>query len=129
MDLFVDFDFAASRRLPGLPPSHPCSRLHGHTFQVRLRLRGEVDPDSGWLLDFGDVEALIARITETVDHRYLNDLAGLENPTTERLAEWLWPRLAGDLPGLFEITVQEHPSRGVVYYGPSADPSGDSAHA
>ena len=119
MDLFLTFDFAASRRLPRLPESHPCSRLHGHTFHVRLVLRGEVDPASGWLVDFGDVEAQVATIREQLDHRYLNDIAGLENPTTEHVAEWLWRRLQPQLPGLFEVTVQEHPARGVSYYGPA----------
>jgi 6-pyruvoyltetrahydropterin/6-carboxytetrahydropterin synthase len=118
MDMFLHFDFAASRYLPRLPASHPCSRMHGHTFQVRLVMRGEVDPASGWMVDFGDVEQRIGTVRELVDHRCLNDIPGLENPTTEILAEWLWRRLAADLPGLYEITVQEHPTRGITYYGP-----------
>lgn len=118
MDLFVDFDFAASRRLPLLPSTHPCSRLHGHTFNVRLRLRGELDRSTGWLVDFADVDAAIDAVRAVLDHRYLNDIDGLGNPTTELLAQWLWRRLAPELGMLHEITVQEHPSRGVVYYGP-----------
>ena len=119
MDLFLTCDFAASRRLPRLPESHPCSRLHGHTFHVRLVLRGEVDAESGWLVDFGDVETQVEAIRGQLDHRYLNDVKGLENPTTERVAEWLWQRLEPQLAGLCEVTVQEHPARGVSYYGPA----------
>lgn len=118
MDLFVGFDFAAARRLPHLPATHPCSRLHGHTFTVRLVLRGEVDPDSGWVIDFDDVDTQLARLRERLDHRCLNDIDGLDNPTTERLAEWLWRELHGHLHGLCELTVQEHPTRGVTYRGP-----------
>jgi len=118
MDMFVHFDFAASRYLPRLPASHPCSRMHGHTFQVRLVLRGQVDRRSGWMVDFGDVELRVGAVRALLDHRSLNDITGLENPTTEIIAEWLWERFAADVPGLYEITVQEHPTRGVIYYGP-----------
>ncbi|MEQ8659760.1 MAG: 6-carboxytetrahydropterin synthase QueD [Gammaproteobacteria bacterium] len=118
MDLFLTFDFAAARRLPRLAATHPCSRVHGHTFMVRLVLRGEVAEESGWMVDFGSVEAHLAELRERLDHRYLNDIEGLENPTTERLAEWLWRQLAARLDGLHEITVQEHPARGVTYRGP-----------
>ncbi|MEX2479930.1 MAG: 6-carboxytetrahydropterin synthase [Gammaproteobacteria bacterium] len=119
MDLFVTFDFAASRRLPGLPASHPCSRLHGHTFMVRLVLRGEIDRASGWMVDFGEVERRMEAVRLLLDHRCLNEIEGLHNPTTEIIAEWLWQRFCPDLPGLHEITVQEHPSRGITYYGPA----------
>ena len=118
MDMFVHFDFAASRYLPRLPASHPCSRMHGHTFQVRLVVRGEIDRTSGWMVDFGEVEQRMSAVRALLDHRCLNDIAGLENPTTENIAEWLWGRFAGDLPGLHEIGVQEHPTRGVIYSGP-----------
>ncbi|MEQ8232203.1 MAG: 6-carboxytetrahydropterin synthase QueD [Gammaproteobacteria bacterium] len=118
MDLFFSFDFAAARRLPYLPDAHPCSRLHGHTFMVRLVLQGEVDATTGWVVDFGAVQDHVERVRGRLDHRFLNDIEGLENPTTERLAEWLWRELAGLLPGLGEISVQEHPSRGVTYRGP-----------
>jgi 6-pyruvoyltetrahydropterin/6-carboxytetrahydropterin synthase len=119
MELFVDFDFAASRHLPRLPSTHPCSRLHGHTFLVRVFLRGEIERDSGWMVDFGDVEARLAAVRARLDHRCLNDIPGLDNPTTEILAEWLWQALAPDLPGLDRITVQEHPARGITYRGPA----------
>jgi 6-pyruvoyltetrahydropterin/6-carboxytetrahydropterin synthase len=88
------------------------------TFAVCLRVRGEIDRRSGWMVDFGDVEERIDTLKHAVDHRYLNDIDGLDNPTTELIAEWVWKRLATNVPGLFEITVQEHPTRGVIYYGP-----------
>ena len=120
MELFCRFDFAAARHLPNLPVTHPCQRLHGHTFLVELVIRGEIDAASGWIVDFEVVDRLTSRLKADLDHRYLNEIVGLENPTTEILARWLWHKLALELAGLYCITVQEHPSRGVTYYGPAA---------
>ena len=118
MDLFYRFDFAAARRLPFLPAAHPCSRLHGHTFNVELNLRGEPDPSTGWFVDFDEIEQLTRELKAAIDHQYLNEIAGLELPTTEMIAQWLWQRLAARISGLHCVIVQEHPSRGVRYFGP-----------
>jgi 6-pyruvoyltetrahydropterin/6-carboxytetrahydropterin synthase len=120
MDLFFSFDFAAARSLPRLPASHRCSRLHGHTFHVELSIRGELGDESGWIVDFDDVDRAMTELKERLDHRLLNELPGLENPTTESLAQWLWDAIVRQFPGLYCVTVQEHPSRGVRYYGPGA---------
>ena len=117
MEIFVKFDFAASRRLTKLPAAHPCSRVHGHTFEVQITLVGEVDPSTGFMVDFSFVEEKLDDVKAIVDHRYLNDINGLENPTTEILAQWLWQHLSRDLSTLTTISVQEHYSRGVTYRG------------
>ncbi len=117
MEMFVKFDFAASRSLPLFPKSHPCSRLHGHTFNVSLTLKGEIEPATGFMIDFADVESAIEVIKKKVDHYYLNEVEGLKNPTTEIIAQWLWVNLITALPQLSRITVQEHPTRGVTYLG------------
>ena len=117
MELFVKFDFAASRSLTKLPKEHPCSRVHGHTFEVQITLVGEVDPSTGFMVDFSLVEEKLDNVKAIVDHRYLNDINGLENPTTEILAQWLWQNLSRDLTTLTEIRVKEHYSRGVIYRG------------
>ena len=119
MELFFRFDFAAARYLPNLVASHRCHRLHGHTFQIELTIRGELDQNSGWIVDFDDVDQIMSELKDELDHRQLNDIPGLENPTTERLAQWLWTRIAQRFAGLYQVTVQEHPSRGVSYYGPA----------
>ena len=119
MDLFFRFDFAAARYLPRLALSHRCHRLHGHTFQIEMTIRGELDQDSGWIVDFDDVDRIMGELKDELDHRQLNDIPGLENPTTEHLAQWLWARIAQRCEGLYRVTVQEHPSRGVSYYGPA----------
>lgn len=118
MDLTTSFDFAAARRLPRLDSTHPCSRTHGHTFFVEIRLRGEIDTEYGWLLDFDQVDQVIAPLHKRLDHHYLNDIPGLENPTTEVIAIWLWQQIAPQLPQLHAIAIKEHPSRGITYFGP-----------
>ena len=118
MELFFRFDFAAARFLPNLPDSHRCHRLHGHTFQVELTIRGELAAGADWIVDFDEVEHVISELKDALDHRQLNELPGLENPTTEKLALWLWTRIAERFSGLHRVTVQEHPSRGVTCFGP-----------
>jgi 6-pyruvoyltetrahydropterin/6-carboxytetrahydropterin synthase len=86
MDIFRIFHLQCSRRLPALPESHPCSRLHGHSFKVEVSISGDIDPTLGWVLDFADIEAAWQPIHAALDHRCLNDIAGLENPTSENLA-------------------------------------------
>jgi len=118
MDLFRIFYLQCARRLPGLPDSHPCSRLHGHSFKVKITLRGALDPQLGWVMDLGEVDAAWQRVHAQLDHRYLNDIAGLENPTSENLAIWLWQALQTPLPQLFTLSVMEGQDMGCVYHGP-----------
>ena len=118
MELFFRFDFAAARHLPKLGAEHPCRRLHGHTFMVELVLYGELGADSDWIVDFDEIDRLTTNLKAQLDHRNLNEIPGLDNPTTEILAQWLWRTVVTELPSLYRITVQEHPSRGVTYYGP-----------
>jgi 6-pyruvoyltetrahydropterin/6-carboxytetrahydropterin synthase len=93
MRLFKEFTFEAAHRLPNVPPEHKCSRLHGHSFVVRISVQGEVGEESGWVMDFGDIKAAFRPILESLDHYYLNDIPGLENPTSENLARWIWIEL------------------------------------
>lgn len=116
-EIFAEFTFEAAHRLPGVPPSHRCARMHGHSYRVRVVVRGEPSPREGWVLDFADIEAACAPVREALDHRVLNEVPGLENPTSELLAHWLWQRLKPALPGLAELVVQETPTTGCVYRG------------
>jgi 6-pyruvoyltetrahydropterin/6-carboxytetrahydropterin synthase len=117
MEIFNIYHIEAARRLPRLPESHPCSRVHGHSFRVEIYVSGPVHPDSGWVIDFAELDAAFAPIREQIDHRYLNDIPGLENPTSERLAAWIWQELKPELPGLSKIIVQETRQSGCVYTG------------
>lgn len=117
MEIFNIYYIEAARRLPGLPESHPCSRVHGHSFRIEIFVSGPVDPDTGWVIDFAGLDAAFAPIKAQLDHRYLNDIPGLDNPTSERMAQWVWQKLKPALPGLSKIVVQETQQSGCVYYG------------
>lgn len=117
MDIFNVFNLESARSLPHLPAEHPCSRVHGHSFKVEVHVSGLLDERLGWVLDFADVEKAWAPIKAALDHRYLNDVPGLDNPTSERLAIWIWRKLKPALPGLSKIVIQETAASGCVYTG------------
>ena len=115
MDIFNRFSLEAARRLPNLPPEHPCSRVHGHSFQIEVHVCGPLDAQLGWVIDFADIQRAWQPIHASLDHRYLNEVEGLENPTSERLAQWIWQRLHPALPGLAKIVVMETATSGCIY--------------
>ena len=118
VELSKDYRFEAAHLLPMVPPDHKCARLHGHSFRVEVVVAGEVDARTGWLVDFGDITAVVEPLLlRELDHRTLNDVPGLENPTSERLCGWLWERLAPRLPGLSAITVHETCAARCTYRG------------
>ncbi len=117
MDIFNVFNLESARRLPNLPATHPCARVHGHSFQVEVHLSGPLDETFGWVMDFAEVEAAWAPVKAALDHRYLNDVPGLDNPTSERLAIWIWDKLKPALPGLTKIVIRETASSGCIYQG------------
>src|SRR6185295_13745533 len=107
MDIFKVFRIEAAHRLPNVPDGHKCARVHGHSFAVELRVTGEIDPHTGWVMDFADIKAAFAPLYERLDHHYLNEIEGLENPTSERLAVWIWEQLEQLVPGLYRVTIEE----------------------
>ena len=106
MDIFKVFTLEAAHRLPHVPAGHKCARLHGHSFRVEIHVSGPVDPHSGWVMDFADIKAAFQPLYDQLDHHYLNEVDGLDNPTSERLAAWIWERLKPALPLLSEVEVQ-----------------------
>ena len=117
VELMKEFRFEAAHRLPRLPEGHKCRRLHGHSFRVEIHVGGEVDETSGMLIDYGEIKAAFSPIYQQLDHRYLNEIEGLENPTSEVLARWIWVRLKPSLPALRAIVIHETQSSGCVYRG------------
>jgi 6-pyruvoyltetrahydropterin/6-carboxytetrahydropterin synthase len=103
------FRFEAAHRLPKVPPSHRCYRMHGHSYRVELALQGTVDPATGLLVDFFDIESAFAPLLAELDHRCLNEIGGLENPTSENIAAWIWQRMKVALPQLASVKVYETP--------------------
>ena len=119
MDIFKAFTLEAAHRLPNVPDGHKCARLHGHSFRVELHVSGPLDPHMGWVMDFADVKRAFQPIYDQLDHHYLNDIAGLDNPTSERLAEWIWDQLKPTLPLLSAVVVHETCTSGCRYTGPA----------
>jgi 6-pyruvoyltetrahydropterin/6-carboxytetrahydropterin synthase len=117
MEIFREFTFEAAHRLPNVPAEHKCARLHGHSFHVTVHVSGALDAKLGWVMDFADVKAAVEPVIDALDHRYLNEIGGLENPTSEVLAKWIWQRIAPKLKGLTALTVKETCTSGCVYRG------------
>jgi 6-pyruvoyltetrahydropterin/6-carboxytetrahydropterin synthase len=117
VELRKSFQFEAAHRLPHVAPDHKCARLHGHSFSVEVALAGECDPKLGWLMDYAEVSAAFKPILKQLDHYYLNEIPGLENPTSENVARWIWERLKPALPLLTEIVVAETCQSRCVYRG------------
>ena len=120
MEIYKEFHFEAAHRLPNVPEGHKCARLHGHSFQVRLSVEGEAEEPSGWVMDFADLKAAFRPVHDRLDHRYLNEIPGLENPTSENIARWIWQQLAPALPQLSQIEVRETCTSGCIYRGEGA---------
>ena len=116
-EIFREFTFEAAHRLPNVPEGHKCARLHGHSYKVVVVVEGEVDDEMGWVMDFGDVKRAFKPLEDQLDHYYLNDVIGLENPTSEVLARWIWAGLISALPELSAVTIRETCTSGCTYRG------------
>ena len=117
MKIYKQFTFEAAHRLPNVPEGHKCARLHGHSFHVEIHVSGPIGAETGWVMDFSDVKAAFQPLYDQLDHHYLNDIDGLDNPTSERLSVWIWERLKPSLPLLSEVVVHETCTSGCRYTG------------
>ena len=117
MEIYKDITFEAAHLLPNVPTDHKCRRLHGHSFKVRLTLDGPIDKSLGWVEDFSDVKEAFDPIYHQLDHHYLNEVAGIENQTSENLTTCIWDRLKPKLQYLASIEVKETCSTGCIYRG------------
>lgn len=117
MEIFKEFTFEAAHRLPHVPDGHKCGRLHGHSFRCELHVHSEVDPHTGWVIDFADIKRAFQPFYDRLNHHHLNEVEGLENPTSEVLARWIITRVRPSLPGLCRVVVRETCTSGCVYDG------------
>lgn len=117
MEIFKEFSIEAAHWLPNVPEGHKCRRLHGHSFRIEIYVSGPVDERLGWVMDFSDLKRAFRPIHEQIDHRCLNEIEGLENPTSENLARWIWRRLLPALPSLSRVVVRETCTSGCSYTG------------
>ena len=117
MELFKEFTFEAAHLLPNVPVGHKCARLHGHSFTLMVPLAAPADTELGWVIDFGDISAAVKPVINELDHYYLNDIPGLENPTSEVLVRWIWDRLEESVPFLSALDLRETCTSGCRYTG------------
>lgn len=117
MEIFKVFKIDAAHRLPNLPKGHKCTQMHGHSFRIEIYVRGPVDEKLGWVIDFADIDKEFRPLYEQLDHHYLNEIAGLENPTSENIAFWIWKNLKPRFPILSKVVVQEASDSGCIYEG------------
>ncbi len=115
--IYKKFTIEAAHRLPNLPDSHKCSRLHGHSFRIEVHVEGDVDVNTGWVIDFSEIKRIFKPIFDQLDHHYLNDIEGLENPTSENLARWIYKKLKPELKILDSIIIEETCTAGCIYSG------------
>jgi 6-pyruvoyltetrahydropterin/6-carboxytetrahydropterin synthase len=120
IELVKDFRFEAAHYLPNVPDGHKCRRMHGHSFRGEVAVRGPVDDRTGWVMDFADLKRAVDPIVRQLDHYLLNEIPGLENPTSELVAIWIWDRLRPSLPQLYRITLEETCTSRCHYFGGSA---------
>ena len=120
IEIVKDFHFEAAHWLPNVPEGHKCRRMHGHSFRGEVAVRGAIDPATGWLIDFADLKRAVDPVVKRLDHNTLNNIEGLENPTSELLAVWIWNQIAPSLPMLYRVTIEETRSARCHYFGPDA---------
>ncbi|MGM0596646.1 MAG: 6-carboxytetrahydropterin synthase QueD [Myxococcota bacterium] len=115
--LVKKFHFEAAHRLVNAPDGHKCRNLHGHSFKFEIEVKGKVDPERGWFMDYKDISRIAKPVVEELDHSYLNDIPGLENGTSENLAKWIWEKIDTKIKGLHRVSVYETASSECHYYG------------
>lgn len=117
MRIYKEFKFDSAHWLPNVPPTHKCANMHGHTYSIEVHVEGELDPERGWVLDFNNVRDVVEPLIDRLDHKILNEIEGLENPTAEHIALWFWGRVKPELPQLCRIVVKENPTNVCIYSG------------
>lgn len=117
VELVKEYRFEAAHRLPKVPAGHKCQRLHGHSFKIELTVQGPVNEATGWFIDYGELDQVWDPIYAEIDHNFLNEVKGLENPTSENLARWLWDRMKPTLKQLSAVTVFETCDARCTYRG------------
>ena len=117
MEIYKEFSFDSAHFLPNVPDGHKCKNMHGHTYRLRVFLEGTPDPELGWIMDFKDLKDKVNVVIDQLDHKLINEIRGLENPTAENITIWIWQEIKPLLPLLSRIELYETPTTGVIYNG------------
>ena len=117
MEIYKEFSFDSAHFLPNVPDGHKCKEMHGHTYRLKVFIEGELDPVLGWIMDFKDLKDALMPVIDQLDHKLINNIKGLENPTAENITVWIWQQIKPSLPLLSRIELYETPTTGVIYKG------------
>jgi len=117
MEIFKQFTFDSAHFLPNVPIGHKCREIHGHTYRLVVYIEGDLDKHLGWVMDFAELKRVIDPVVKSIDHKLLNNIEGLENPTCERIAVWIWDQIKPGIPLLARLELHETPTSGAVYCG------------
>ena len=117
MKIYKEFKFDSAHFLPNVPPDHKCANMHGHTYMIEIHVEDELDPKLGWVLDYNDLRQVVEPLVDQLDHKVLNDIDGLENPTAEHIALWFWNQIKPNLNQLVQVVVKENPTNVCIYSG------------
>jgi 6-pyruvoyltetrahydropterin/6-carboxytetrahydropterin synthase len=117
MEIYKEFSFDSAHFLPNVPDGHKCKNMHGHTYKLKVFIQGTPDPVLGWIMDFKELKDIVCQVIDQLDHKLINDIPGLENPTAENITIWIWKQISPMLSGLNRIELYETPTTGVIYSG------------
>ena len=117
MEIYKEFSFDSAHFLPNVPVGHKCREMHGHTYRLKVFIKGELDPELGWIMDFKDLKEALLPVIDQLDHKLINNIQGLQNPTAENITVWIWQQIKPSLPLLSRIELYETPTTGVIYSG------------
>src|SRR5215213_3595059 len=117
MEIYKEFSFDSAHFLPNVPVGHKCREMHGHTYRLKVFIKGGLDPKLGWIMDFKDLKEALIPVIDQLDHKLINNIKGLENPTAENITVWIWHQIKPSLPLLSRIELYETPTTGVIYNG------------
>ncbi|NML21091.1 6-carboxytetrahydropterin synthase QueD [Pseudoflavitalea sp. G-6-1-2] len=117
MLIYKEFTFDSAHFLPNVPDGHKCKEMHGHTYRLRVWIEGQPDPHLGWVMDFAVLKKIIKPVVTALDHKCLNNIPGLQNPTCELIAVWIWDQLKPQIAQMIKLELHETPTSGVVYEG------------
>lgn len=120
-ELTKEFRFEAAHTLVREIDAEPSRRIHGHSYRAAVTVRGAADPVSGMVIDLGLFERALNDVRDGLDHRFLDEVAGLGPSTLENMSAWIWRQLAAPCPGLFRVSVhRDSVGDACAYYGPAA---------
>jgi len=123
MIVYKKFNIESARSIPNLPKTHPCHHIHGHSFKIIISVKGPVNKQNGFVTDFQDIDDAFSSFKKELDHSYLNDIEGLQNPTSENICIWIWDKIQSSLPNIYKIEIKETDSTGCIYKGKRNDKS------